>query len=228
VLVNGWLGVYKDEHGRWNILHGPTGYRVRSYSTRNEALQVRDRLMDSPIDWEFTDSEILASREIARILQQVEKQVESKYEARKSLGDVAKIRREEGLLRTEEMTTQIERDEELLKLDEVAEKLGVAKRTVYHYIDSGRLPSVKPGKERRVFRRDVDALRRELGDVGHEKPPAGAMNLVEVAQWLRYHPSNVRRHIREEGLPVHRAGNMRELYFKKDEVMAWMRERSQR
>ena len=45
----------------------------------------------------------------------------------------------------------------LLTVDEAAQVMRCSRRTVFRLIGGGELPSVKPGRERLVRRRDVDA-----------------------------------------------------------------------
>lgn len=126
-----------------------------------------------------------------------------------------------------EMKT-IERGEELLTMEEVVEELGVSRSTLQNYIRAGRLTTFKPGKERRAFRRDVEALRDGSPRNYIDEPPEGAMNVDEMAEWLRYHPNHIRRLVNEADLPSYRVGPKMRLYFLKDEVLKWMRERSER
>lgn len=80
--VKGFLGVFKDtDSGSWKIMHGPTGYTVRAYDTQKEAAEVRNRLVNAEIDWEFTDHKQGATRDIAAIVQQIEKEVKEGIEA---------------------------------------------------------------------------------------------------------------------------------------------------
>lgn len=125
---------------------------------------------------------------------------------------------------------KVERGEEMMLIDEVAEYLGIPKRMVYHYVQNGRLKSIKPGKSRRLMRGDVDDFKRQLDgkDGGVREIPDGAMSTNEMAEWLRYHPEHIRRLVRTEGMPVHYAGIAGNLYFWKDEVLDWMRVRSNR
>jgi excisionase family DNA binding protein len=57
-------------------------------------------------------------------------------------------------------------DERPLRLDAIAEWLGVAVKTVRRLIDSGKLKSVKMGGLRVVLRRDLKAYLEELKGEG--------------------------------------------------------------
>jgi excisionase family DNA binding protein len=48
--------------------------------------------------------------------------------------------------------------DELLLLDEVAQQLRVSVESVRHWIKTGRLPSIRPGKRRLVRRGDLDVF----------------------------------------------------------------------
>lgn len=53
--------------------------------------------------------------------------------------------------------------EKLLTTQEVADHLGLTRRTIYTYIESKTLPAVKIGKEWRVKKSDLEAFVREGG-----------------------------------------------------------------
>jgi excisionase family DNA binding protein len=53
----------------------------------------------------------------------------------------------------------------LLRVDEVAEVLGISRSTVYELLYAGALTSVRIGAARRVRQRDLEAFVRDLVDV---------------------------------------------------------------
>ena len=52
----------------------------------------------------------------------------------------------------------VDRQPQLMLIDEVAEICRVSPATVYRWLDRGILPDVRIGNSRRVKRRDLDAL----------------------------------------------------------------------
>lgn len=99
-LVKGYLAVHKrgdwDEIKRarpgdvklgnvkpWRITHTATGFKVRDYGARKEALAVRDALVDSEIDWEFVTVEGNVTREMADAVIRIEREVLNPEEIRR-------------------------------------------------------------------------------------------------------------------------------------------------
>jgi excisionase family DNA binding protein len=60
----------------------------------------------------------------------------------------------------------------LLRPEEVAIELRIARRRVWEKISSGELPSVKIGKSRRVSRAALEAYVRQLTEDGGDDAPA--------------------------------------------------------
>jgi excisionase family DNA binding protein len=53
-------------------------------------------------------------------------------------------------------------DKELLRVDEVAEYFGVSRKTIYNWVDMGKLQGCNPnGGSLRIFRQSVVVLIRE-------------------------------------------------------------------
>ena len=54
-------------------------------------------------------------------------------------------------------------DPNMLSVEDVAAELGVHRRTVYAYINAGRLPAVRIGKGWKVHRERLEAFKRGEG-----------------------------------------------------------------
>lgn len=110
-----------------------------------------------------------------------------------------------------------DRGDDLLRVPEVAEELGVTVPAVHRWINQDQLSAVRlrNGKTVRVLRRDLEAFkdRRE----GQRRLEEGRVGVYEAAGFLKLHPNRIYEMVREGELPYERGTNRR-LLFDMDEL----------
>lgn len=237
--VRGFLAVHKSigpdgtPGDGWRITHTITGYLIRSYDTRAEAVGVRDLLYDHPeIDWEFTSIKDVAAPAVRR-MQEFIRQAERMSGLKPREGDnedhSMRLFEDSPPQAKGEESLAVSPEEEMMTMLEAAELIGIDRQRLYREVKRGNLPAMKIGGSVRVMRQDAEEYRDSRDPLEFEEQgiPEGAMTVREVADWLRYNPGHVKRMIRNEGFPAHRSPRYNgQLYFFKDEVMQFLKTRA--
>lgn len=111
--------------------------------------------------------------------------------------------------------------------DQAAERLGVHTRTVFKWIDAGKLPALqaRPHMPVQIDAADVERLYRERG--GDAVLPGG-LSVNEVAERLGTAPRTVRRYLADGELGYHQVREYGPIVVTEADLAAFLRERTPR